>query len=436
MGHEAVEVRVHGIGSHPPSAALGSLSEEVGATPNGAPASSGGDSQTGTLPRRLGGQYLPPKIPSGHDLVLTNWSRTSRSVARFLWYIALPITLVNVAARMRPNWRSSGADDPSGELNAGRSAMLRLCGGAVIVSAHAIAIALTILFVMWTTATLETIFLFTVHPINDGSFGSWLPLIAAAILIASVLIRILLRKNRISLVLAMPHVVVIFGTAWVLHVVRPASHIVLSNWWVDVLPEWLVVYTPRHNSPETCYQLANVDCDPRPDILVLTVAIGIIGAFILASFLYLLQLIMLLGSSDQDRGRLGLALPGAGMLLVVGMVIFNAVASLLRLGVEWLTVYFTTRRLEPLPEGWEPAVRPSQRTVLAYYDRAAPDFGANYIPIWALTALVVTCSVAIVINAARVRLPSSWQRTPPDEIKGKHRAMVIHMAIVCVTGQG
>lgn len=78
-----VEIRVHGMGDHKPSSALGSLPPV--------------DENPGSSVE----EFKTPKLP-GHPVRLVNWSRTSRRKAGFLWYLALPFTLLNVAGEMGP----------------------------------------------------------------------------------------------------------------------------------------------------------------------------------------------------------------------------------------------------------------------------------------------------------------------------------------------
>src|SRR4051794_39843979 len=90
---DAVEVRVHGIGDHDDWSELGSPTLVSDGSPRGADIA------------------LPPTLPA-HPLLLVNWSRTSRRRAGWLWYLALPYTLVNAAGYM---------DDAAGDEIGGRS---------------------------------------------------------------------------------------------------------------------------------------------------------------------------------------------------------------------------------------------------------------------------------------------------------------------------
>jgi len=86
---KGLEIRVHGIGDHDLLSALGSptvLSQG----------------------KKRGATVARPPEGVDHDLILVNWSRMSRRpFGSFLWYLAFPFTLVNVAFEMRPlrGWR-------------------------------------------------------------------------------------------------------------------------------------------------------------------------------------------------------------------------------------------------------------------------------------------------------------------------------------------
>jgi hypothetical protein len=86
----ALEIRVHGIGNHKATDALGS--------PRLAP---------GSLPAKESREAVelddPPARPRGHDLRLAVWARTSRRFSGKLWYLGLPYSLVNTAAAMAPH---------------------------------------------------------------------------------------------------------------------------------------------------------------------------------------------------------------------------------------------------------------------------------------------------------------------------------------------
>lgn len=77
-----VEVRIHGVGDHKPLSALGRVT---------------------LSPVQFSGidSYVMPATPP-HDLELVNWSRTSRGIAGFVWYLATPFTLMNVVGYMKP----------------------------------------------------------------------------------------------------------------------------------------------------------------------------------------------------------------------------------------------------------------------------------------------------------------------------------------------
>lgn len=84
-----IEIRIHGVADHPDYSSLGSARLI--------------DDDRKVRTRTVHAPELPL-----HQLWLFNWSRTSRSVAGFFWYVALPFTLLNVAGQTGSTRR--GAD--------------------------------------------------------------------------------------------------------------------------------------------------------------------------------------------------------------------------------------------------------------------------------------------------------------------------------------
>jgi hypothetical protein len=82
------EVRVHGIGDHGLLSAQGS-GTLLNQTPEQVAA---------------GISVAEPPVPPHHPVRYLNWSRTSRSAIRALWYVAFPFTLLNTAAFMCPRY--------------------------------------------------------------------------------------------------------------------------------------------------------------------------------------------------------------------------------------------------------------------------------------------------------------------------------------------
>lgn len=80
-GGPITEIRVHGVGDHEYYTSLGVPTE-----------------------KRLNDWVQvaePPPLPA-HRLRIVNWSRSHRRTTGFLWYLAFPFTLLNVAGRMEP----------------------------------------------------------------------------------------------------------------------------------------------------------------------------------------------------------------------------------------------------------------------------------------------------------------------------------------------
>src|SRR5690349_11990160 len=100
-----MEFRLHGIGEHGAASGLGSAPRAH------IPASESGTSRAPSRVHGIPGavdEFSKPVLPD-HDLVILVWSRFSRRLARFLWFVAMPFSLVNVAAEMR----CAPMDDPA-----------------------------------------------------------------------------------------------------------------------------------------------------------------------------------------------------------------------------------------------------------------------------------------------------------------------------------
>lgn len=84
------EVRIHGIGNHHAYSALGS------------PRMAAEDDEEGTFlaPKSKETGVVQP-LDTGHPLWLVAWTRSSRALNSFAWYLGLPFTLCNTAGYMR-----------------------------------------------------------------------------------------------------------------------------------------------------------------------------------------------------------------------------------------------------------------------------------------------------------------------------------------------
>ena len=83
------ELRIHGIGNHGPLDALGS------------PVLGDG---TFLSPQSNDPAVVQPVLPA-HDVWFVAWTRSSRALNSFAWYLGLPFTLCNTAGHMRsPGW--------------------------------------------------------------------------------------------------------------------------------------------------------------------------------------------------------------------------------------------------------------------------------------------------------------------------------------------
>lgn len=148
-GPGIVEIRVHGIGNKELLDALGHpVFERL------SPAS-----EVATAPR----------VPS-HLVRIINWARSNREFTKgFFWYIALPFTLINVVAYMRPS--------------RGRSKyVFPLCGtlaGMVLTAAQ----------LAWGVLLVETVLAYLPVGDEDKGWGRYVPLIIALVMAAIMIYR-------------------------------------------------------------------------------------------------------------------------------------------------------------------------------------------------------------------------------------------------------
>ena len=196
---KVLELRIHGIGPHPPWSALGrpQVTRRL-LPPDVAHDLAGRQDRLETC--------VPPVVPA-HHVELVNWSKASRRNAKLLWYIALPFTLVNVAVQMRS--ASSGGWSRTGDT------VLRVGG-------HVAALATSLLATVWTMTLAEN--LLFIH------FGGNLVVQKAVcggvvfLLAAGAIMRMLVRPGnttRFATTIMHAFVITAFGGACI--VLRPAQ---------------------------------------------------------------------------------------------------------------------------------------------------------------------------------------------------------------------
>ncbi|MFD6891145.1 hypothetical protein [Streptomyces sp. NPDC059957] len=263
-----IEIRVHGVGDHGPLSALGSVGLEPSAQPI-----EGIES------------YQKPQIPA-HDLALVNWSRTSRGVAGFLWYLAIPFTLLNVVGYMKP-----------AERQRGWYTVARLAGMLA-----------TVVLTAWLIVIMETVLEYVPGLADKTQLAQGLSAgLPAAAVVAAILCRTWLRpQHRIPPILACAHALLAVVVAAAVLVCKPAR-IERRSW-------------PNNfgYGGDVPGAAVGAGVDPRADAMMLFVLISTLAAVFLATALW------------------NSAAAVVTMLVFLGL---HATGAILRLGTEWLMAY-------------------------------------------------------------------------------------------------
>jgi hypothetical protein len=364
-----VEIRVHGIGSHENVSALGSA---VRITEPG--------------PDLLVEQFGPPPLPP-HRLVLINWSRASRRFAGFLWYLAFPFTLVNVAGAMRSTRRGAAF-----------SAAVALAG-----------LILTFAATIWLFATAETVVKRLPGTPSAGLTAGLLAGLAAVVTIGLVARALRLRTSGV-VPLAVAHAAVVAGAVLLVLVWRPASR--------PVSRLWPGACTLARDF-DACHAYAGHTFD-----LVATTVVGSTGAIgLLAALAWWLAR----GPAQPVRPTVANG-SGAAFALVTAVFWIHAVGSLVRLGVDWLLIYPTRytvyRELgqapceEPFPGC--ATLPPGERLILVYNPN-----GTTFLLDVVLSMIVVAVGAAVVAGLAVLlvrdrRLLAWWE----PQIDRSHRLVL------------
>ncbi|NJC22284.1 hypothetical protein BJ994_001360 [Arthrobacter pigmenti] len=273
------EIRVHGIGDHEYYTSLG-------------------------LPRekRLNAWVQvaePPPLPE-HQLRIVNWSRSHRRRTGFLWYLAFPFTLVNVAGRME-----SSAVHRQGSGNG----MLR----ALV---FAVGVILTVSQLAWLVVLGETLLRYI--PLPPSALNA-VPVVAGLLLAGWLLYRYRKVVRRQSerrgqaFIPALVHGVVVVCVALFLVLVRPAQ-VPWSGW-------------PSAPTPAGTSHL---------DAMALWIAISIS-----ASFLAALALAAHYHAAGTQERQARVPLVAAGILLPVAVLLMHALTALVRMIVDNLLAYVT-----------------------------------------------------------------------------------------------
>jgi hypothetical protein len=297
-----VEIRVHGVGEHAAWSSLGS-----------APLVHPGE---GFTPETA----LPPVLPA-HRLWLVNWSRTSRGRAGWLWYVALPYTLVNVAGYMEPR----EADD------ARRNWLQR-------VTLILVGLLLTLCTYVWAVALLETLARRLL--VDWGSHaitGVAIALLTGAGLIAGMMARPRVRPQAaVARPLLGAHIgLVVVATLFALF--RPAHW----TWNASHAIRWLTTLGPvpadtpgaRCFAEGRCYQSS---FDPVTTVALASIALTLfLAATIAVRGAWLARAAT--GSSEDEASvarRNAAAACTFSVAIVSSVLLLNSVASALRLFLD------------------------------------------------------------------------------------------------------
>ncbi|MGW3959993.1 hypothetical protein ACWED2_09215 [Amycolatopsis sp. NPDC005003] len=363
-----VEIRVHGIGDHAPSSALGSLPPV-----NDNPGSSVEEFKTHKLP--------------DHAVRLVNWSRTSRRKAGFLWYLALPFTLLNVAGEMGPVG----------------TARRRVFGAVVILSGFVLTIAVT----TWALAILETVVKRLPWQVT-ASVTRWTLMVAAVVVVILMCARIRSlgrRDSDYNKLIGHSHVAVVLSYSVALVFWRPAARVVAP----DILPD-------------ACEPVRDVCGVPADWDFVTTVVIG--SSVLMLLFAGVAWCLSAAGHPKSVR-RLKVS-PGSGASLVIAMSLLwiHVTGSLLRLGVDWVLAYFhrypavqslagrpMARCDLPAPIG-QSTLPPCERVLLVFDESRVPVFLPDIVATYGFAAVVaLALALALVLLVHRMRgakLSTRW----------------------------
>ncbi|MFJ6078017.1 hypothetical protein ACIQC0_06900 [Pseudarthrobacter sp. NPDC092419] len=416
----ALELRVHGIGDqhlldalgHPPVLFLGYP----------------------TRPDTL----APPRLPN-HELRLINWSRTSRRAARFLWYLALPFTLINVAANMAPPPNGHGT---------------RVIGWMVRFIAVIIGLVMTVSLHLWGVAIIETGFRWIrlpsapqlpVVPWLDPGSSQFPNLVVTTVIALGIILRVIflvtrrLTANPVALgLIGALHLTAVLATSAVLYFSPP------TLWRAPTGLGWLTVQSPTTQDQleqlrswhatmplaEYCTRLVENPqlFTTRWDTLTALVASSVgltllLGVLLIASgYVTKSQMVPNWPESPRvsdKRAPRSPSLAGAALVLIIAVSLFQATGSALRFGVGWIATYL---------DGFDgftifqdgTGLSPLDRLVMPAYGGACEDAGAivDRIPLYGLVCLLILVLSAFLINAVLphgARWPREWERTQRAE---------------------
>lgn len=338
------EIRVHGVGDHDYLSALG-------------------------LPRvRQLSSWVeaadPPAIPR-HRLRIVNWSRSNRRNTGFLWYLAFPFTLINVAARMH----GAGA----GGL------LLRACVGLV-------GAVLTVSQLAWLVVLGETVLRHLPPEVSGAAAGRTTAIVAAVTLAGWLLYRWLavisrqdeVRQNRGRKTAAfrrvLTHLGLIMGAGLAVAWLRPAQ-LVYGGW-------------PSVATPTSASSSGPVPTVERLDAMALWIALSTAGAILCATLL-----LARYWAARPEARRYRAPEAAAGVLLVAALLLLHSVTSLLRMVLDNILAY-VTGLFGTSDMGSPTPGRNTSHAILLAYDSTA-EAGDSRLDLFPFLALIVVAAVAV-----------------------------------------
>lgn len=347
-----MEFRLHGIGEHEAASGLGSAPRAH------IPAS---ESEDAPDPSRVHGipgavdDFGKPLLP-GHDLVILVWSRFSRRLARFLWFVAMPFSLVNVAGEMR------AAPPNDHDQSAGMAAVRGVDHSIRFMTRYVWGPLISVGALIWVIAWAETLMrsidlgaLFGGARWNEG-IGPWLGLIVSVALGAAFWLRQFKTEVRVDRPLLTVHSVVVVAAGAALWHFRPTTVEIDSP-----LLGWA-------NNPDGVIDPIRVYC-------LGGIALGLLW------WLYLTAR----QQNDSYRSLASAAWWGSGFAITAAFVLVNVGGSTLRLGLDWFGRYVRSH--------WDPypgvqLMPPASRTVLPP-NSGGTDEWVDLIPLGLLPLLVI-----------------------------------------------
>lgn len=350
-----MEFRLHGIGEHGAASGLGSSPRAHIAAKRGTPT---GDKQTIGVSAVVD-EWDVPRLPD-HRLVLLGWSRFSRRLARFLWFVAMPFSLVNVAAEMRAAV-DEGADAPP-------KAVRHVDGQVWILSRYLwgplISVGALIWIIAWTESLMRSVDLGVfvgLHPWNPW-LGPKLGVLLGFGLAAAFWLRQFKVEARVATSLLTAHSLAVLAAGAALWRFRPTSIRVSQP-----LMGWA-------NNPEGLL-------DPIRAYCVL------VGVAVLLWWLYL----ALRQGNHAYRALGGSAWWGAGFAVASAFILLNVGGSMLRLGLDWAGRYLRSLfGREPTAE----LLPPGLRTVLPANAQGTDEW-VDLIPLALLPFLLIIMLVIV-----------------------------------------